>query len=388
MNDGILLTGFFTPNAYIDRAMQHLLPQEFVVLSFAARHILGWRDKINERAAPISLEMFEHGFAYTDADTGQERRFGGCGLGRSAISKCLQSLETFGLIERAGYVQDRGQMWRLGQWPKWDLLEQRTAARAESNRKRTTKARANKGRIVAQYTEGEIASNDDVNQGGRIVAQYIEGRIDESAEGGRIVAQYDGRIVGQTESNTSTNTSLKDCIAQNGDAHATASQSQANPDGEHPPSHTLMPSFAVETTPAPAAEKPRAERPRNEWYDAIFRVWGYTAGRNADLQKMLRGTATKKGHKEYNLEQPLESPTEIDAWWDWYVHVKRRGLPDVRPLEKLASLQSSFGEWRAYQKAQTATAGRMSDLERQREARRRYEAEEQARIAALAGEAA
>jgi hypothetical protein len=149
-----------------------------------------------------------------------------------------------------------------------------------------------------------------------------------------------------------------------------------------------MPSFAVETTPAPAEAKPKAERPRNEWYDAIFRVWGYTAGRNADLQKMLRGTATKKGHKEYNLEQPLESPADIDAWLDWYTHVKRRGFNDVRPLEKLASLQSSFGEWRAYQKAQTAAAGRMSEIERQREARRRYEAEEQARIAALAGEAA
>jgi len=388
MNDGILLTGFFTPNAYIDRAMQHLLPQEFVVLSFAARHILGWRDKINERAAPISLEMFEHGFAYTDADTGQERRFGGCGLGRSTISKCLQSLETFGLIERAGYVQDRGQMWRLGQWPKWDLLEQRTAARAESNRKRTTKARANKGRIVAQYIEGKLAGVDDANHGGRIVAQYIEGRIDESAEGGRIVAQYDGRIVAQTESNTSTNTSLKDCIAQNGDAHATDPQPDTNADGEHSPSHTLMPSFAVETTPAPAEAKPKAERARNEWYDAIQRVWGYTAGRNKDLEKMLRGTATKKSHKAYNLEQPLTSPAEIDAWLDWYVRVKRKEFKHVQPLEQLEKLQSSFGEWRLYQRAQAATTSELSDLERQRAARRAYEAAEQARIAALAGVAA
>jgi hypothetical protein len=193
MSAPIQLTGFFTPNDYVDRAMEHLLPQEYVVLSFAARHILGWRDKINERAAPISLEMFEHGFAYTDRDTGQPRRFGGCGLARPTISKCLQALETFGFLERAGYLQDKGQMWRLGQWPKWDLLEKRTAERDEANRKRTTKARAKRGRNVAQSIEGE--NTDSV--GGRNVTH----------DDGSNVAHYDGRIVALTESNTSTKTS-------------------------------------------------------------------------------------------------------------------------------------------------------------------------------------
>lgn len=193
MSAPIQLTGFFTPNDYVDRAMEHLLPQEYVVLSFAARHILGWRDKINERAAPISLEMFEHGFSYTDRETGQPRRFGGCGLARPTISKCLQALETFGFLERAGYLQDKGQMWRLGQWPKWDLLEKRTAERDEANRKRTTKARAKRGRNVAQSIEGE--NTDSV--GGRNVAH----------DDGSNVTHYDGRIVALTESNTSTNTS-------------------------------------------------------------------------------------------------------------------------------------------------------------------------------------
>jgi hypothetical protein len=193
MSAPIQLTGFFTPNDYVDRAMEHLLPQEYVVLSFAARHILGWRDKINERAAPISLEMFEHGFAYTDKETGQPRRFGGCGLARPTISKCLQALETFGFLERAGYLQDKGQMWRLGQWPKWDLLQKRTAERDEANRKRTTKARSKRGRNVALSIEGE--NTDRV--GGRNVTH----------DDGSNVAHYDGRIVALTESNTSTNPS-------------------------------------------------------------------------------------------------------------------------------------------------------------------------------------
>jgi hypothetical protein len=192
---------FVTFNEYVDRALAHITDAELRVLLFATRHIMGWQDKVSSRTSCLSLSMFEHGFEYTDRKTGEPRRFGGCGLGRPAISRALKSLEQLGFIERAGYLQDKGQMWRLGDDPDWDRLEQRTAERNLVNRKRTANAsaaRMGKGVVTSDVTpREETASTDDPDDGGSNVGRYDHSNV----------GRYHGSNVGRTLTNTSTNTS-------------------------------------------------------------------------------------------------------------------------------------------------------------------------------------
>ena len=192
---------FVTFNEYVDRALAHITDAELRVLLFATRHIMGWQDKVSSRTSCLSLSMFEHGFEYTDRKTGDPRRFGGCGLGRPAISRALKSLEQLGFIERAGYLQDKGQMWRLGDDPDWDRLEQRTAERNVVNRKRTANAsaaRMSKVVVTSDVTpREETASTDDPDDGGSNVGRYDHSNV----------GRYHGSNVGRTLTNTSTNTS-------------------------------------------------------------------------------------------------------------------------------------------------------------------------------------
>jgi len=55
MASNYIPNSFQTPNVLVDEIMPLLTPQEWLVLSFATRHILGWHDRIHERRAPISL---------------------------------------------------------------------------------------------------------------------------------------------------------------------------------------------------------------------------------------------------------------------------------------------------------------------------------------------
>lgn len=126
---------FQTFNVYVDRAMQHVTDAELRVLIFATRHTMGWQDHVNDRMACLSITMFVEGFTTREGVT-----YGGCGLGRPAVSKALNSLEVVGLLERAGYIEQKGQQWRLGAEPNWVALEQRSRESATANLRRTQKA--------------------------------------------------------------------------------------------------------------------------------------------------------------------------------------------------------------------------------------------------------
>lgn len=89
------------------------------------------------------------------------------------------------------------------------------------------------------------------------------------------------------------------------------------------------------------------KRESNPWYDAIQKVWGYTAARNRDMEKMLRATATKSPYKEYNLETPLTSPDQLLNWKAWYFKFKNT-RPDAILLSNLEKVQSSIGEYQNY----------------------------------------
>jgi hypothetical protein len=117
---------FQTPNVLVDEVMPLLTPQEWVVLSFATRHILGWHDRIHKRRAPISLSRFEQ-----------------CGLNRQAILPVLASLEQFRLLRKIGSPNRKGQVWELSFDSGIDLegLRTRKHHRAAIAHQRTQAAR-------------------------------------------------------------------------------------------------------------------------------------------------------------------------------------------------------------------------------------------------------
>jgi hypothetical protein len=117
---------FQTPNILVDEIMPLLTPPEWVVLSFATRHILGWHDRIDERQAPISLSRFE-----------------ACGLNRQAIIPALAALEQFGLLRRIGNPDHKGQVWKLSYDEGVDLegLKARQQQKTNSGKHRTRSAR-------------------------------------------------------------------------------------------------------------------------------------------------------------------------------------------------------------------------------------------------------
>jgi hypothetical protein len=83
-------------------------------------------------------------------------------------------------------------------------------------------------------------------------------------------------------------------------------------------------------------------KPKDAWYEAVFETFKYTGGRNVDMQKMLRGEATKKGYAEYNLDPPLRTPDELLKWRDWWL----ADHDDLSILEARDKVQSSIGTWR------------------------------------------
>lgn len=97
-----------------------------------------------------------------------------------------------------------------------------------------------------------------------------------------------------------------------------------------------------EIPPAVPASKKEAS---NAWYDAVLAVWGYTGARNGAMGKLLRGEATAKGYREYNLTTPLTEPGQVLAWRDWYRHVKGKDRADTIIVAKPEKVQSSIGEW-------------------------------------------
>jgi hypothetical protein len=101
-------------------------------------------------------------------------------------------------------------------------------------------------------------------------------------------------------------------------------------------------SAPIGTDEAPV--KPKA----NPWYDAVQKVWGYTAARNTIVAQMLQGKARQKGYKEYNLEKPI-TPDDLLAWAAWYRRAKLKNNTKLSMIEEPRKVQSSIGEWQALQ---------------------------------------
>lgn len=133
---GILPNSFNAPNMHVDEIMHLVTGDEYKVLNFITRHILGWRSSFQEGKAIISLTMICDGY---QAKTG--KRFNGTGLSRPTIVKVLDSLVTYGLIEPIEKPTQKGQLWSLGLFPNIDALRERAASNSILMNKRMARVR-------------------------------------------------------------------------------------------------------------------------------------------------------------------------------------------------------------------------------------------------------
>lgn len=101
------------------------------------------------------------------------------------------------------------------------------------------------------------------------------------------------------------------------------------------------------------AEKPK--RQPNPMYDAIKRIWQYVAAMNALMAKMLSGTATRAGWREYNLETPI-GPDELLEWAAWYRKTALGGDSKLNMVEDRAKIQSSITYWQQLKSSQAQKA--------------------------------
>lgn len=85
----------------------------------------------------------------------------------------------------------------------------------------------------------------------------------------------------------------------------------------------------------------KGEDRTNPMYDAIKDVWQLEGALNGDFAKMLMGTATKAGFKEYNLNPPM-TPDEVRKWAAWW----KLGHPDLTMLQGHGKVYSSVVTWR------------------------------------------
>lgn len=83
---------------------------------------------------------------------------------------------------------------------------------------------------------------------------------------------------------------------------------------------------------------------RNEWYDAVFDVWKYTASLNTVMAQMLQGVAKQHGYKQYNLEKPI-TPEQLRKWAVWYRKTELKGDDKLNMLAKPLQVQSSITHW-------------------------------------------
>jgi hypothetical protein len=141
---------FQTPNAYVDEVMPYLTGEEFKVLTYAVRRILGFQ----KRQDRISISQFTDGTHSKDGGVLDK----GTGLSIGTVKTCLKSLVDFGLMVRLDENDakaNEGVLWAL-QWDgskvNWMALEDRYAKKQETGKKRISKARSVRQTHVTRQT--------------------------------------------------------------------------------------------------------------------------------------------------------------------------------------------------------------------------------------------
>lgn len=134
---------FQKPNILTDKLAYYLTPEENTVLDKAVREILGWRNKIVERKAAISLSVFVDGKFIDGVQVAW-----GCGLGVTAVRTALKALDKYKVLIKVGEATGDGQLFWLQDDSNaidWDGLDERKHKKESKKSKIMSMARSRIG---------------------------------------------------------------------------------------------------------------------------------------------------------------------------------------------------------------------------------------------------
>lgn len=279
-------------NAYVDHAMQYLTGDEFKVLIFTVRHIMGWQERIATRRAHISLSTYANGYA----------GMGGVGLSREKIVSALRELEAYKFLKRVKAkdgTYHKGTLWELCFNPDLIALEQRAAAKLDTNRKRIAKARKARASAIGLTDKTSLDTQTDIG----------------------LDTQTDIGLTDKTESNPLSKTTFKFAPAK-----ADAMQSPVNDAKD---------------------DKPKRQRKRDTLFDAIsLHLYGIPEG-----QAITDGSRIGKTKKVFTAHNVTAE--EVPLFWAWM----RRTHPKIEELKDPPKVEEYLIKWMAQRKAKASQSG-------------------------------
>lgn len=167
----IIPNTFQHPNIFVDRLMYFLTPEEYVVLTFAVRRIIGFQANIISRKDHISLSQFTDGIVSENG----EILSNGCGLGIQSVRNCLDNLSKFKILihttEKPNPV--KGQEYWLQENENvidWEALEER-----KQSKKITYQSRTRKATKESLKSRGYVARKGNVARKSPVTSDVTEG---------------------------------------------------------------------------------------------------------------------------------------------------------------------------------------------------------------------
>lgn len=281
-----IFNSYQTPNAIIDELQPLLTLEEFSVLSFAIRHILGWRDKIITMQAPISLSQFER-----------------TGLSRPTIIKALKGLTDHLILVRIGEATNDGQRWQLC-YDNADIakLEARKADRERARQSRTSKARETRWLVpLTSKSHSPVGGMSDLPTGGK---SHSHNKTQDS--------------------NTETHI-------------AAPSAAQVEPITERNP---LAQPELIDVPKKTPAKKKATERKRDPLFDAIAVI---VFGATTDEVIRLNGGRIGKAKQGFLAGKPDATAEDVKLWRQWY----HRTFPGTTLPMDQAKIAKHVSDWQA-----------------------------------------
>lgn len=151
MGTDFIPNAYQTPNAWVDKLMYLLSPEEWKVLSYFARRILGF----NKRADRLSYSQVMDGYSNKDG----VRLDHGTGLGLGAVTRAIKTLTGYGLLtldtESAG--DNRGPLYSIQM--DSDLVDLPGLIRRRQEKEQRERERMYKARLGIQPRE--LSNNEE-----------------------------------------------------------------------------------------------------------------------------------------------------------------------------------------------------------------------------------
>lgn len=332
-----------TPNDFMDKYNPFLTSEEWRVLSYACRHILGWQDKIDSRMRRMSLSMFENGFL----------QYPGCGLSRPAIIKALNGLAQFHLLIKVGEATQSGQMWKI------PLIEEEIdldglKSRQQENRKKAV-SRTNQARQASGGGKSDLP----------LVSPIDHERSVPLTGGGKSHLRNQSQVQSQpSKPNTAAPIVAGGGVSKSSEVEIPDNTLQEKMAGESPMGETPTAASAKEPTPGSAQPPPvnaadLAEEHiqtlpfnKSQVFDCV--AWGSFGikdvrslrvnewkGKKADNPGTRIGMIKAWLVKQYSGSKETEIAERVVQFYLWYRRVKK----DLAAPKQVTTFSEAWLEW-------------------------------------------